>query len=82
MGRFLVIKWNFKKQIFSHGEPKLTITVNSRIFVSYSHQGTGPQWKEAFLHALTVFGQQHLLDVWQDGKIRVSSFRDDDRCGP
>ena len=53
-------------------------TQNARIFVSYSHRGTGPAWKEALLRALQVFETQHLLDVWQDGKIRVSSFWDDD----
>jgi tetratricopeptide (TPR) repeat protein len=30
------------------------------------------------LHALHVFEQHHLLDVWQDGKIRVSGLWDDD----
>jgi len=50
----------------------------SRIFISYSHRGNGPRWKEALLRALHVFERHHLLDVWQDGKIRVSSFWDDD----
>jgi hypothetical protein len=50
----------------------------SRIFISYSHRGNGPEWKEKLLKALHVFEQQHLLDVWQDGKIRVSSYWDDD----
>jgi hypothetical protein len=59
----------------------------SRIFISYSHRGNGPKWKEALLRALHVFEQQHVLDVWQDGKIRVSRYWDDDiqeamsRCG-
>ncbi len=50
----------------------------TRIFVSYSHRGNGPRWKAALIKALQVFEQHHLLDVWQDGKIRVSSFWDDD----
>ena len=50
----------------------------SRIFVSYSHRGNGPKWKARLLDTLQVFEQHHLLDVWQDGKIRVSSFWDDD----
>ena len=49
-----------------------------RIFISYSHRGNGPKWKAAVLRALHVFEQHHLLDVWQDGKIRVSSFWNDD----
>jgi tetratricopeptide (TPR) repeat protein len=48
------------------------------IFISYSHRGNGPEWKSALLRALHVFEQHHLLDVWQDGKIRDSSFWDDD----
>src|SRR2546422_266942 len=50
----------------------------TRIFISYSHRGEGPQWKSALLRSLHVFEQHHLLDVWQDGQIRVSSFWDDD----
>ena len=50
----------------------------SRIFISYSHCGNGPEWKQALVRALYVFEKHHLLDVWQDGKIRVSSFWDDD----
>lgn len=53
-------------------------SAQSRIFVSYSHRGNGPKWKEALLRALHVFEQHHLLDVWQDGKIRVSRYWDDD----
>jgi len=49
-----------------------------RIFVSYSHRGDGPKWKASLLDALQVFEQHNLLDVWNDGKIRVSSFWDDD----
>ncbi|MBL9151875.1 MAG: toll/interleukin-1 receptor domain-containing protein [Verrucomicrobiales bacterium] len=49
-----------------------------RIFISYSHRGKGPEWKAALLRALQVFEQQHLLDVWEDGKIRVSSYWEDD----
>ena len=49
----------------------------SRIFVSYSHRGKGPEWMAKLLRALYFFEQWHLLDVWQDGKIRVSSFWDD-----
>jgi hypothetical protein len=48
-----------------------------RVFISYSHRGNGPEWKAKLLRALHVFEQQHLLDVWQDGKIRVSSYWDD-----
>ena len=51
---------------------------NARIFVSYSHRETGPAWKAALLRALHVFERHHLLDVWQDGKIRISSFWNDD----
>jgi hypothetical protein len=51
---------------------------SSRIFISYSHRGTGPEWKARLLKALKMFEQHHLLDVWQDGKIRVSSFWNDD----
>ncbi len=50
----------------------------SRIFISYSHRGNGPAWKAALLRALEVFERQHLLDVWEDGKIRVSSYWEDD----
>src|SRR5437879_3381677 len=49
-----------------------------RIFISYSHRGRGPEWKESLLRAFHVFEHHHLLDVWQDGRIRVSSFWDDD----
>lgn len=49
-----------------------------RVFISYSHRGKGPEWKLKLLRALHVFESQHLLDIWQDGKIRVSSFWDDD----
>jgi hypothetical protein len=52
--------------------------IGSRIFVSYSHRGNGPKWKAALLNALHVFERQHLLDVWQDGKIRNSSYWEDD----
>jgi len=50
----------------------------NRIFISYSHRGDGPRWKALALRGLHVFDQHHLLDVWQDGKIRVSSYWDDD----
>jgi tetratricopeptide (TPR) repeat protein len=50
----------------------------NRIFISYSHRGNGPEWKAKLLRALHVFEQHYLLDVWQDGKIRVSSYWDDD----
>ncbi len=50
----------------------------SRIFVSYSHRGEGPKWKAALLRSLCVLEHHGLVDVWQDGKIRVSSFWDDD----
>lgn len=51
---------------------------NARIFISYSHRGSGPEWKARLLRALHVFEHHHLLDVWQDGKIRISSYWDDD----
>lgn len=51
---------------------------DARLFISYSHRGNGPKWKATLLDSLHVFEQHHLLDVWQDGKIRVSSFWDDD----
>ena len=50
----------------------------NRIFISYSHRGNGPEWKAWLLRHLGVFERHHLLDVWQDGKIRVSSYWDDD----
>lgn len=53
-------------------------TNKARIFISYSHRGNGPKWKAALINALQVFERHHLLDVWEDGKIRVSSFWDDD----
>lgn len=53
-------------------------TNKARIFISYSHRGNGPKWKAALVNALQVFERHHLLDVWEDGKIRVSSFWDDD----
>jgi len=45
----------------------------ARTFVSYSHRGNGPEWKAA----LQVFEQHHLLDVRQDGRIRVSAYWED-----
>jgi len=51
---------------------------NSRIFISYSHRGNGPEWKAWLVRHLGVFEQHHLLDVWQDGRIRVGSYWDDD----
>lgn len=53
-------------------------SASSRIFISYSHRGNGPRWKAKLIEALGVFERHHLLDVWEDGKIRVSSFWDDD----
>jgi hypothetical protein len=50
----------------------------ARIFISYSHRGNGPEWKAWLVYHLGVFEQHHLLDVWQDGKIRVSKYWDDD----
>jgi len=50
----------------------------NRIFISYSHRGNGPEWKAALLRTLHVFERHHLLDVWEDGKIRVSAFWNDD----
>ena len=52
------------------------IESNSRIFISYSHCGAGPQWKSALLRALHVFDQHHLLDVWNDERIRASQYWD------
>lgn len=49
-----------------------------RIFISYSRRANGPKWKAAMQRALQVFERQHVLDIWEDGKIRVSSFWDDD----
>lgn len=49
-----------------------------RIFISYSHRGNGPEWKAKLLKAMDVFERHYLLDIWQDGKIRVSSYWDDD----
>ncbi len=43
-----------------------------RIFVSYSHRGQGPAWKAKLLSALKVFADQHLLDFWDDERIRAS----------
>ena len=56
----------------------MKITGQSRIFISYSHGGNGPAWKAALLPTLHVFELHHLLDVWEDGKIRVSAYWDDD----
>ncbi len=53
-------------------------TSQSRVFISYSQRGKGSAWKEALLRALHVFERHHLLDVWQDGRIRLSSFWNDD----
>jgi hypothetical protein len=50
----------------------------ARLFISYSHRGNGPEWKAKLVRHLRVFEEQHLLDVWQDGKIRVSSYWHDD----
>src|SRR5262245_17035214 len=52
--------------------------LRTRIFVSYSRRGNGPRWKQDLLRALHIFERHHLLDVWEDGRIRVSSFWDDD----
>lgn len=51
---------------------------NPRIFISYSHHGEGPKWKALLVRHLGVFDHHHLLDVWQDGKIRVGSDWNDD----
>jgi len=50
----------------------------SRIFISYSRRGSGPKWKAVLIEALKVFEQHHLLDIWQDGKIRLSTCWNDD----
>jgi tetratricopeptide (TPR) repeat protein len=55
-----------------------SVTTHDRVFISYSHRGNGPDWKARLLRPLGVFEQHHLLDVWQDGKIRISSYWDDD----
>lgn len=49
-----------------------------RIFISYSHRGRGPEWKNRLVRALAVFEQQQLLDVWEDGQIRISAGWDDE----
>ncbi len=56
----------------------MSIVVGMRVFISYSHRGHGPEWKSRLVSALRIFEAHHLLDVWQDGTIRVSSFWDDD----
>ena len=48
------------------------------VFISYSHLGKGPEWKARLLRALHVFEQHHLLDVWEDGRTRVSAAWNDD----
>lgn len=52
--------------------------VLARIFVSYSHGGRGDQWKELLVGCFSVFEQLDLLDIWQDGKLRLASLWDDD----
>ena len=56
----------------------MNTTLPPRIFISYSHQGRGPEWRAKLLKALKVFEQHHLLDVWEDGKIRISTAWNDD----
>lgn len=47
-------------------------TINqSRIFISYSHQGNGLVWKEGLLTKLSVFEQQHLIDPWHDDEMKL-----------
>jgi tetratricopeptide (TPR) repeat protein len=50
----------------------------SRIFVSYCRGGNGPRWKAWLVRHLAVFQQHHLLDVWEDGKIRLGTDWNDD----
>jgi tetratricopeptide (TPR) repeat protein len=57
---------------------RLLDPAKDRIFISYSHRGNGPLWKAELLEALSVFDQHGLLDVWQDGRIRVGAFWEDD----
>ena len=49
-----------------------------RIFISYSRSGGGQKWRAALLQALHVFEQHRLLDVWEDGKLRIGSNWNDD----
>jgi hypothetical protein len=51
---------------------------SNRIFVSYSHLGRGSDWKAKAIQAPHVLERHHLLDMWEDGKIRVSSYWDGD----
>lgn len=53
-------------------------TDTPRIFVSYTRKGNGPKWKTRLLESFRVFERLGLIDVWEDGKLRVSSFWDDD----
>lgn len=49
---------------------------DSRIFISYSHQGNGPSWKDRLVRHLDVFARHHLIDVWDDERIRASQYWD------
>ncbi len=52
----------------------------SRIFVSYSRSGNGLKWKAALLEVFKVFAHNYLLDFWEDGRIRIGSYWNDDIC--
>ena len=45
----------------------------SRIFISLSHRGRGPEWKAALLRALAVFEKQHLLDLWESPQADLAA---------
>lgn len=57
--------------------PAMKTASSYRKFIGYGRRGNGPKWKAALLDALQGF-EQHLLNVWQHGKTRDSSFSDDD----
>lgn len=54
------------------------LMTQNRVFISYCHWGRGTEWKNALLRELDVFEQHHLIDVWQDGRIRIGASWNDD----
>lgn len=46
-------------------------SLNSRIFVSYSHRGNGVAWKDRLFAALAVFERHHLLNAWHDDQTQL-----------
>lgn len=52
--------------------------MSARIFISYCRLGKGPEWKAKLLDSLKVFAQHHLVDVWEDGRIRAGADWNDD----